>query len=74
MSQALRSIVAGYVKVKNRRSLEGLLAQRRALLDRLQALSSFKACSTVQTIEEEIAIIEAGLEELTPPGSLPENE
>ncbi|TWI73619.1 hypothetical protein IQ16_01757 [Bradyrhizobium huanghuaihaiense] len=75
MSRALQSIVAGYVKVKNRRALEGLLAHRRGMLAQLQAVTAINASASVQTVGDEISIIEAGLEELKlPPGSLPENE
>lgn len=75
MSQALQLIVAGYVKVKDRRALEGLLAHRREMLARLQAVTGINAASSVQTVQDEISLIEAGLEQLKPPpGSLPENE
>ncbi|RTE88608.1 hypothetical protein D6B98_34480 [Bradyrhizobium sp. LVM 105] len=75
MSRALQSIVAGYVKVKDRRALEGLLAHRRGMLAQLQAVTAINASAAVQTVEDEIAIIEAGLEEVKPPtGSLPEND
>ncbi|MBH5371728.1 hypothetical protein HZZ16_27195 [Bradyrhizobium sp. CNPSo 4016] len=61
--------------MKNRRALEGLLAHRRGMLARLQAVVGIDASKSVQGVEDEIGIIEAGLEELKPPpGSLPENE
>lgn len=74
-SKAIAMIVAGHVKLKNRRALAHLLAHRRKVLGELQAVSGISPASVVQTVLEEIAVIEAGLEELEPPPStLPENE
>lgn len=74
-SKAIAMIVAGHVKLKNRRALTDLLAHRRKVLDELQAVSGISPAGVVQTVLEEIAVIEAGLEELEPPpGTLPENE
>ncbi len=68
-------IVAGYVKVRDRRALVDLLAHRRKMLAELQAVSGINPENAVRAIQEELAMIEAGLEELKPPpGSLPENE
>jgi hypothetical protein len=68
-------IVASYVKVRDRRALVDLLAHRRKVLADLQAVSGINPANAVQAVQDEIAIIEAGLEELEPPpGSLPENE
>jgi len=75
MSRAIELIVAGYVKVRNRRALEDLLTQRREMLARLQAVTGINAATSVQMVQDEISLIESGLEELKPPpGSLPENE
>jgi len=75
MSKATELIVAGYVKVKNRRALTDLLAHRRKVLAELQAASGIDPANAVQAVQEELAIIEAGLEELKPlPGALPDNE
>lgn len=66
-------IVAGYVK--ERRALTDLLAHRCKILAELQAVTGIAPASAVQAVQEELAIIEAGLEELKPPsGSVPENE
>ncbi|WP_426609759.1 SEC-C metal-binding domain-containing protein [Bradyrhizobium sp. McL0616] len=74
-SKAIAMIVAGHVKLKNRRALADLLAHRRKMLDELQAVSGINPASVVRTVLEEIALIEAALEELEPPpGTLPENE
>ncbi|WP_426424873.1 SEC-C domain-containing protein [Bradyrhizobium genosp. A] len=75
VSSAMEMIVAGHVKVKNRRALADLLAHRRKVLYELQVVSGISPANVVRTILEEIACIEAGLEELKrPSGTLPENE
>lgn len=75
MSKAIELIVASYVKVRDRRALTDLLAHRRKVLAQLQAVSGINPENAVNAIQEELAVIEAGLEELKPPpGSLPENE
>ncbi|EIG61403.1 hypothetical protein [Bradyrhizobium sp. WSM1253] len=75
MSKAMELIVAGYVKVRDRRALTDLLAHRRKVLAQLQAVSGISPENAVRAIQDELALIEAGLEELKPPpGSLPENE
>lgn len=75
MSKAIELIVAGYVKVRDRRALADLLAHRRKVLAELQAVSGINPANAVQAVQEELAIIDAGLEELKGrPGSLPENE
>ncbi len=68
-------IVASYVKVRDRRALVDLLAHRRKVLAQLQAVSGINPENAVRAIQDELAVIEAGLEELKPPpGWLPENE
>ncbi|WP_314948200.1 hypothetical protein ACFKHW_30900 [Bradyrhizobium lupini] len=68
-------IVAGYVKVRDRPALTELLAHRRKVLAELQAVSGINPENAVKAIQDELAVIEAGLEELKPPpGSLPEND
>lgn len=75
MSQAMKLIVASYVKVRDRRALTELLAHRRKVLAELQAVSGINPESAIRAIQDELAVIEAGLEELKPPpGSVPENE
>jgi len=75
MSRAMELIVAGYVKVRDRRALSDLLAQRRKVLGELQAVTGIDPAKAVQAMQDEIAIIEAGIEELKPPpGTLPDNE
>ena len=68
-------IVASYVKVRDRRALTELLAHRRKVLAELQAISRINPEIAVRAIQDELAVIEAGLEELKPPsGSVPESE
>lgn len=75
MVKAIELIVACYVKVKDRRALVNMLAHRQKLRAELQAVTAINPANAVQAVEDEIAIIEAGLDELKPPpGSLPENE
>ncbi|MET4391715.1 hypothetical protein ABIB73_007507 [Bradyrhizobium sp. F1.4.3] len=75
VSKAMEMIVAGHVKVKNRRALVDLLAHRHKVLDELRAVSDINPANVVRTVLDEIALIEVGLEELNPPpGTLPENE
>lgn len=71
MSKAMELIVAGYVRGRDRRAL----AHRRKMLGVLQAVSDIDPANAIQAVQAELAIIEAGLEELKPPpGSLSENE
>ena len=75
MSSAMELIVAGYVKARDRRALVDLLAHRRKVLAELQTVSGINPERAVRAVQEELAVIEAGIEELKPPpGSLPENE
>lgn len=75
MSQAIKSIVSGFVKVRNSRALAELLTHRRRMLTELQAVSGINAANSIDLVQSDIEVIEAGLEELKPPlGSLPENE
>ncbi|MET4483367.1 hypothetical protein [Bradyrhizobium sp. F1.13.3] len=75
MSQAMELIVASYVKVRDRRALTELLAHPRKVLAELQAVSGINPENAVRAIQDELAVIEAGLEELKPPpGSLPEHQ
>ncbi|WP_027514868.1 hypothetical protein [Bradyrhizobium sp. WSM1417] len=75
MSQAIKSIVSGYVELRDIRALAELLTHRRRTLNQLQAVSGINAASSIDLVLSDIEVIEAGLEQLKPPaGSLPENE
>ncbi|WP_244553687.1 hypothetical protein [Bradyrhizobium arachidis] len=55
--------------------MKNLLAHRRNVLGQLQGVSGINPENAVKAIQEELTLIEAGLEELKPPpGSLPDNE
>lgn len=74
MSTSIELIVAGYVKVKNRKALEQLRVHRRKLLSELKEVTGINPINAVQAVQDELVVIEAGLEELKPPpGSLPDN-
>lgn len=64
MSKAAKSIVSGYVLLKNRKALEDLLAHRQHLLDGLKRVCGIDPKQVVDQIRQEIAVIEAGLERL----------
>jgi hypothetical protein len=63
-------IVAGHVKARDRRALTDLLARRRKVLPQLQAVSGINPENAANAIQEELAVIEAGLEKLKPPPGL----
>ncbi|MGY3423274.1 hypothetical protein ACVWZW_003749 [Bradyrhizobium sp. F1.13.4] len=67
VKEAMELIVAGYVKVRDRRALTDLLAHRRKVLAVLQAVSGINPENAVRAIQDELAVIEAGLDELKPP-------
>ncbi|OPY98930.1 hypothetical protein A5906_30705 [Bradyrhizobium sacchari] len=67
MSKAMELIVAGYVTTRDLRALSELLAHRRKMLDDLRGISSVDAAKAIQDVKDELAIIEAGMEQLKPP-------
>ncbi|MDA9434681.1 hypothetical protein [Bradyrhizobium sp. CCBAU 51627] len=64
MSGALELIVEGYVSLKDRKALDELRMHRRKLLADLNACTGIDCTGTIQQIEEEIIVIEAGLARL----------
>ncbi|MGR4928252.1 hypothetical protein [Bradyrhizobium canariense] len=64
MPNAIELIVDGYVRLNNRRALHDLRMQRRKLAVDLKARTDFDVRATVQQIEEDIIVIEAGLARL----------
>ena len=64
MSGAIGLIVEGYVSLKDQKSLDELRMQRRKLIADLNACTGIDCTSTVQQIEEDIAVIEAVLARL----------
>jgi len=61
MPNAIELIVDGYVTLQDRRALDDLRMQRRKLAVDLKALTGFDCRTTIQQIEEDIIVIEAGL-------------
>lgn len=64
MPNAIELIVDGYVSLNDRRALDDLRRQRRKLAVDLKALTGFDCRTTIQQIEEDIDVIEAGLARL----------
>jgi hypothetical protein len=64
MSGARGLIVEGYVSLKDQKSLDELRMQRRKLIADLNACTAIDCTSTIQQIEEDILMIEAGLARL----------
>jgi hypothetical protein len=64
MPNAIELIVDGYVTLQDRRALDDLRMQRRKLAVDLKALTGFDCRTTIQQIEEDIIVIEAGLARL----------
>ena len=64
MSNAIQQIVDVYVRLNNRRGLEDLMMHRQRLAVDLKARTGFDFSLPISQIDEEIAVIEAGLESL----------
>ncbi|MGY3341987.1 hypothetical protein ACVWZ4_004366 [Bradyrhizobium sp. USDA 4472] len=75
MSEAMRLIVAGYVKMQDGHALEALRDARRKVLRDLQSVTGMNTAKLIETVEGDLAEVEAGLEQLkSPPGALSDNE
>ena len=64
MPSAIEQIVDIYVRLKNRRGLDELMMHRQRLAVDLKSRSGYDFSLPVGQIDEEIAIIEAGLSRL----------
>jgi hypothetical protein len=64
MPSAIEQIVDAYVRMKNRRGLDELMMHRQRLAVDLKSRSGFDFSLPIGKIDEEIAIIEAGLSRL----------
>ena len=64
MPNAIELIVSAYVGLNDRAALDDLRLQRRKLAVDLKARTGFDCRTTVQQIEEDIIVIEAGLAQL----------
>ncbi|TYL83906.1 hypothetical protein FXB40_45750 [Bradyrhizobium rifense] len=68
MPASLKTLVSAYVRAKNRQALENMRELRRQLLERLQSTSSINAAQSRASIQEDLRVIEEGLEQLQPRG------
>lgn len=66
MSEAMKMIVDGYVRLKDREALEQLHNHRQRLRLQLRELrgSSLDASRSIQTFDADVLVIEAALEKL----------
>jgi hypothetical protein len=64
MPSAIEQIVDSYVRLKNRRGLDELMMHRQRLAVDLKSRSGYDFSLPIGQIDEEIAIIEAGLSRL----------
>jgi hypothetical protein len=65
MSEAIERIVDAYVRFNNRRALEDLMLHRQRLAIDLKSRTGFDFSLPIRQVDEEIAVIEAGLERLS---------
>jgi len=64
MPRAIEQIVDTYVKLKDRRGLEELMMHRQRLAVDLKGRSGYDYSLPISQIDEEIAVIDAGLNRL----------
>jgi hypothetical protein len=65
MSEAIERIVGAYIKLRNQKALEDMKVHRRRLADELKSINgTLDLSSSIKQIEDEIAIIDAGLARL----------
>ena len=67
MSTAIEQIVSVFVALGNRRRLEDMKLERQGAMLELQGQSGVSL--SIRQLENEIAVIDAGLEKLPPSGS-----
>ncbi len=65
MESAIERIVESYVRLKNRRALEEMRMHRMRLAVELKSRTGYDFSLPIRSIDEEIAIIDAGLERLS---------
>lgn len=66
-SNTIELIVSAYVRLKNRRALEDMRELRRQLLGGLQAAPGINPRAALKHVEEDLRVIEQGLEQLRLP-------
>lgn len=64
MSEAIQQFVDAYVRLNNRRALEDLRIHRQRMAVDLKSRTGFDLSLPIRQIDEEIAVMEAGLERL----------
>jgi hypothetical protein len=65
MSEAIERIVGAYVKLRNRKTLEEMIAHRYRLATELKSMKgTFDLSSSIKLLEDDIAVIDAGLAKL----------
>ena len=65
MSEAMKLIVDGYVKLSARKALDDLNAHRRRLATELRSINGpFDLSASIRQLEKEIEVIEEGLAKL----------
>jgi len=66
MSEAVKLIVDTYVSLKNREGLEAIREHRQLMRDQLREKSggAFDVSKSIRTCDDEIAIVEQGLDRL----------
>ncbi|MGY3549373.1 MULTISPECIES: hypothetical protein [unclassified Bradyrhizobium] len=67
MSRAIELIVGSYARFGDRQSLENLKTHRRHLAVDLKARTGFDCRAYIAEVEQDIAIIEAGIKTLSGP-------
>ncbi len=65
MEKAIERVVDTYVRLKNRRALEEMRMHRLRLAVELKSRTGYDFSVPIQSIDEEIAAIDAGLERLS---------
>ena len=66
MSRSVELIVEGYVRLNDREALQDILAHRQELLRQLKTVTGINPKQAVDTVSQEITIIEAALATLAP--------
>jgi hypothetical protein len=64
MPKAIEQIVDAYVRLSNREALEDLMAHRQKLAVDLKSRTDFDFSLAIDQIDDDIAVIEAGVEKL----------
>jgi hypothetical protein len=64
MPKAIEQIVDAYVRLSDREALEDLMAHRQKLAVNLKSRTDFDFSLTIGQIDDDIAVIEAGVEKL----------